>query len=153
MANNYAGCGVVVGNWANFLYTFIAFPLVCLRQLRTLPQTMPWVATTPTYISWFLDVRIRRLFVRFVRRRLCVRASLGFRHSHFELFYTLQEILALVGVFRLGRGRRRDLSCSPIPKILFRLSWAVGLVRPDFKLFGDLKCRIYLSLEVFAHGL
>ena len=58
MSNNYAGCGVVVGNWANFLYTLIAFPFVYLRQLRTLPQTMSWVATTPTYMSWFPGVRI-----------------------------------------------------------------------------------------------
>ena len=78
MANNYAGCGVVVGNWANFLYTLIAFPVVCLRHLRALPQTVTWVATTQTYISWFSDVRVRRLFVRFVRRRVCVRASLSF---------------------------------------------------------------------------
>jgi len=142
MANNYAGSVVVVGNRANFLYTLVAFPLVCLRQLRTLPQTIPWVATTPTYVSSFSGVRIRWPFVRFVRRRLCVLASLSFRHSHFEVIYTLQKILGLVGLFRLGRGRRRDLSCSPIPKILFRSFLTVIIVRTDFKLFGDLNCRI-----------
>ena len=58
ITNNYAGRGIVVGDWANFLYALIAFLFVCLRQLGTLPQPMPWVATTPTNVSWFPDVRI-----------------------------------------------------------------------------------------------
>jgi len=40
MTNNYAGPGIVVGNWVYFLYTLTAFLFACLRQLQTLLQTV-----------------------------------------------------------------------------------------------------------------